>query len=160
MHYKFTPDEAARLLDLALPRASEATGLMDRGGKAEFIAWCRIIGELSTPKPLTIRDIPPALVSEVADVIEREGFRRTPVDSEEQQQREFARREGLDFDKEFGPIDPRARAPRCVHGKLFSEACPTCEGRCAHGLTLIEPCAACNRGVQPPIDQPGTAGPV
>jgi hypothetical protein len=158
MHYKFSPEEVELLIDLAIERAAEgptAKFIDDHNTRAQFINWCRIIGELHTPTPITLQDVPPMFLSQVEAIVDSETrARRHIVDSEQEQQREFARREGLDFDKEFGPIDPRARAPRCVHGKLFSEACPACEGRCAHGLTLLEPCAACNRGVQPLVQSP------
>jgi hypothetical protein len=109
-----------------------------------FLVWCRIVGELSMPTPITIEDIPPSIIAAIAPVAKI-------VDSEEAQQREFARREGLDFDKEFGPIDPRARTPRCVHGQLFSEPCMVCAARCVHGLTQDMPCAPCGRGIATPL---------
>jgi hypothetical protein len=161
MHYKFSEVERDLLLDLAIDRAArhgldhleENLSIKDRAAnRATLTAWCRIIGELSAPTPLTDDDFPRETLSAYMD-------EPRPRDSEQEQQRESARREGLDFDKEFGPIDPRARTPRCVHGKLFSEACPICEGRCAHGLTQLEPCAACGRGVLP-AEQPGTFDPL
>jgi len=135
MHYRFNDVERELLLDAAIERAAtgpSAQFIDDKDARVRFIAWCRIIGELLSPTPI----VAPA----------------APIDSEQQQQREIARREGLDFDKEFGPVDPRARTPRCVHGKLFSEPCHACEKRCAHGLTMLEPCAGCGRGVAAPVD--------
>jgi hypothetical protein len=138
MYYKLSPEETDLLLDFAIKHAATRghdVALNLNADRDEFKRWCRIIGELSAPTPLTIED-----------------FHRGALapDSEQEQQREFARREGLDFDKEFGPIDPRARTPRCVHGKLFSEPCEKCADRCTHGLEIGMPCAACGRGVDPP----------
>lgn len=142
MNYKFSDAERELLLDAAIERAAAgpfAKFIDDVDARARFVAWCRIIGELLAPSPIPTRSIPV-------------GFEdlHPSIDSEEAQQREFARREGLDFDKEFGPIDPRARTPRCVHGKLFSEPCEKCADRCTHGLEIGMPCAACGRGVDPP----------
>jgi hypothetical protein len=151
MHYKFTETESHLLLDLAInAAASRGTDhlLLPEGtdecaqNRAAFMAWCRIIGELSAPTPLTADDFPRGTLSAYLD-------EPRPRDSEQEQQREIARREGLDFDKEFGPIDWRARTPRCVHGRLFSEACGQCGDRCPHGIETAMPCAQCGRGIAP-----------
>lgn len=34
---------------------------------------------------------------------------------------------GLDVDKEYGPINPQAFRPRCVHGLYFTETCEHCD---------------------------------
>jgi hypothetical protein len=153
MLYTFSESEAAELLELALHQlvlhASEYHGACGPSAdecRSMFIQTARIVCELD-------RSTVPLHEPESSRSDQRE-------DSETAYMRELARREGLDFDKEFGPIDPRALKPKCVHGRLFTQVCPECEGRCAHGLEQTMPCAACGRGVAEPLAFDGRVWPM
>jgi len=117
----------ALMLEHVVSHSVAYEGDAGQANRARLVEACRIVAELHDPTA-TLSDVP-------------------VIDSERLQQRELAAREGIDLDKELGPMDPRAFAPRCTHGKLFSEVCLICADRCAHGLTKQEPCAACGRGI-------------
>jgi hypothetical protein len=136
MNYRFSDAEASWLLDLVVGKVIEVASR----ARQEFatvethmpslLLWCRVTAELHEPSPRV--DLS---VSEAAP-------NRFGVDV-----REMTTREGIDIDKELGPIDPRAFKPRCIHGRFFTDLCNECASRCSHGITLDMPCFPCNRGV-------------
>ena len=144
--YNFSGEEAELLMECAVQRSVEAgiesvdSVMGGRDARAVFVRWCRIVAELHAPAPATL-----ALGAYMGPLI----------DSETEQMREACRREGISYDKEMGPMDPRAFNPRCVHGKLRTEPCEKCDNRCSHGLTMDEPCAGCERGVAKAADTEG-----
>src|SRR5271170_2201398 len=137
--YYFSDEEAELLMECAVQRSVEAgiesvdsvIGGLD--ARAVFVRWCRIVAELHAPATLG-------------------AYMGPQIDSETEQMREACRRERISYDKEMGPMDPRAFNPRCVHGKLRTEPCEKCDNRCVHGLTMDEPCAGCERGVAKAAD--------
>jgi hypothetical protein len=131
--YKLNDAEIEVLTDVLIEHASAVLSAgLDSYQRARFVTLSRIVAQLHEPRtdepvPFTIHGI--------------EDARSDPF------MRAAAENEGIDLDKELGPFDRRAAAPRCTHGKLFTDECAACNDRCPHGLEMTSPCAGCGRGV-------------
>ena len=130
------------VISLATDYAALASGHGERLYKrARLLQACRITGELHDPSA-TLGDALESPRFTISDMEE------APRDARSDPfMRAAAENEGIDLDKELGPFDRRAAAPRCTHGKLFTDECAACNDRCPHGLEMTSPCAGCGRGV-------------
>jgi hypothetical protein len=123
MWFKFSDAEADELRAVAEHQLVVSASECDSGcdpslaeNRALLIVWARIVVELHQPSPT----MPPERI-----LHGREDALRDPPSNYglEPFMRPLAEREGLDFDKEFGPVDPRAFTPRSADRMAPDSVC-------------------------------------
>lgn len=114
MLYRFNAAEVEMLLSLALANMVECAVEYDadRETRQDLLIAARLLAELHEPTPSMRAALAPG---------EERAANHLGIDMIE-----AAQREGIDIEKELGAIDPRAKHPKCIHGRKFSEPCIDC----------------------------------